>query len=91
MLFGSDAPEQKFDFRGTPSRPGRGLYSTLDIHAGLICLNGPEGMNRALQLELFEHAIEALESSPDLVNQVLEVSLLPEDRISVIRYALPAS
>lgn len=80
-----------FDFRGTPSRPERGLYSTLYIHAGLICLNGPEGMNRALQLELFEHAIEALESSPDLVKQVLEVSLLPDDRISVIRYALPAS
>jgi len=79
-----------FDFRGSAARPGeRGLYSQVQIHAGLVCLNGPDGMDRNIQLELFGHALQSLETSPDLVNQVLEVCLFVDDTISVIRYALP--
>ena len=41
------------DFRGPPSAPGsKGQYADVEIHAGLICLNGPEGMDLDQQLEL---------------------------------------
>ena len=34
------------DFRGPASRPGsKGQYADVAFHAGLICLNGPEGMD----------------------------------------------
>lgn len=81
-----------FDFRGSAMRPGeKGLYSTMEIHAGLICLNGPDGMNRRTQLELFEHALGSLETAPDIVNQVLEISLQEDDTVCITRYALPQS
>ena len=79
------------DFRGAASRPGeKGQYARVDLHAGLVCLNGPEGMTRALQLELFEQALLELDADPDLVNQVLEVTLEDDDHLRVIRYALPS-
>jgi hypothetical protein len=66
-----------YDFRGPAGQPGRrGQYARADIHAGLVCLNGPaEGMDLDLQCELFELALDELEAEPDLVNQVLEVTL----------------
>lgn len=79
------------DFRGAASRPGeKGQYARVDLHAGLVCLNGPEGMTRTLQLELFEQALLELDADPDLVNQVLEVTLEDDDHLRVIRYALPS-
>jgi hypothetical protein len=43
------------DFRGPSSRPGsRGQYVDVEIHAGLICLNGPDGMDLDVQIEMFE-------------------------------------
>lgn len=78
------------DFRGAASRPGeKGQYAGVDLHAGLVCLNGPDTMTRSLQLELFEQALLELENDPDLVNQVLEVTLEDDYRLRVIRYALP--
>jgi hypothetical protein len=78
------------DFRGPASEPGsRGQYSDVPIHAGLICLNGPEGMNLDLQLELFELALDEVDDG-DLVNQVLEITLLDDNKIHVLRYALPS-
>jgi hypothetical protein len=77
------------DFRGPASRPGsRGQYSDVPIHAGLICLNGPEGMNLDVQLELFEYALDEV-ADGDLVNQVLEITLLDDKEIRILRYALP--
>lgn len=80
------------DFRGPADAPGTGgEYAGLDLHAGLICLNGPVGMDLDMQLELFEVALDDLDAQPDLVNQVLEISLensIDED-IRVVRYALP--
>jgi hypothetical protein len=60
------------------------------LHAGLLCLNGPVGMDLDLQLELFEIALDELDRDGDLVNQVLEITL-PEsgDEIEVLRYKLP--
>jgi hypothetical protein len=43
------------DFRGPRDAPGsRGQYADVAIHAGLICLNGPIGMDLDLQQEMFE-------------------------------------
>jgi hypothetical protein len=78
------------DFRGPASQPGaRGQYVDVAIHAGLICLNGPEGMDLDLQLELFALALDEV-GDGDLVNQVLEMSLLGGDEVRVLRYALPS-
>lgn len=78
------------DFRGPSSNPGsRGQYADVGIHAGLICLNGPEGMNIDVQLELFEHALEELAADDDLTNQVLEITLESNDELHVLRYSLP--
>jgi hypothetical protein len=78
------------DFRGPSSNPGsRGQYADVGIHAGLICLNGPEGMNIDVQLELFEQALDELAVDGDLVNQVLEITLENDDELHVLRYSLP--
>ncbi|ALV29219.1 DUF5615 family PIN-like protein [Pannonibacter sp. Q-1] len=78
------------DFRGPKEAPGtKGQYAAVAIHAGLICLNGPPGMDLGMQIELFELALEELTTNPDLINQVLEVSLESDDELRVLRYALP--
>ena len=79
------------DFRGSRTAPGsRGQYAGVEVHAGLICLNGPVTMNLALQLELFEVALDEIDRNSDLVNQVLEITLLDSDgEIEVDRYKLP--
>lgn len=77
------------DFRGQASRLGvRGQYARAGLHAGLICLMGPEGMDLAAQLDLFDHALD-LVGEGDLVNQVLEVVLDDDGYVSIRRYALP--
>jgi hypothetical protein len=80
------------DFRGPTDAPGsRGQYADVALHAGLICLNGPVGMDLDLQLELFETALDELDRDNDLVNQVLEISLLDSgEEIDVLRYKLPS-
>jgi len=78
------------DFRGPKDQPGsKGQYADVAIHAGLICLNGPPGMDLAMQTELFEEALAELATAPDLVNQILEITAEEDDTISVLRYALP--
>ncbi len=85
-------PKNSIDFRGPDDAPGsRGQYADVALHAGLICLNGPVGMDLDLQLELFEAALDELDRDNDLVNQVLEITLPdPADEIEVLRYKLPA-
>jgi Domain of unknown function (DUF5615) len=79
------------DFRGPRMAPGtKGQYADITLHAGLICLNGPVGMDLALQLELFSEALDELDLDGDLTNQVLEVTGPDADAaIEVIRYKLP--
>jgi len=49
------------DFRGPAKAPGsRGRYRGIGLHAGLVCLNGPPGMDLNLQLELFVIALDEL-------------------------------
>lgn len=78
------------DFRGSPARPGeKGQYAGVELHAGLICLGGPDTMKLTDQLTLFEAALDLLEAEGDLVNQVLEVYPNGDDEIGYLRYALP--
>lgn len=78
------------DFRGPREKVGsKGQYADVAIHAGLICLNGPPGMDLDMQIELFEQALAELASDGDLVNCVLEISLESDEELRVLRYALP--
>ena len=84
--------KNSWDFRGPRDMPGTsGEYANSDLHAGLVCLNGPVGMDLDMQVELFAVALDDLEVLPDLVDQVLEVSLENEAdaEMRVVRYALP--
>ncbi|HEX2890587.1 DUF5615 family PIN-like protein [Vineibacter terrae] len=77
------------DFRGPAERPGvKGQYADVALHAGLVCLNGPPGMDLDMQIELFEQALDELEADADLVNKVLEITW-GEDALDVRRYRLP--
>ena len=79
------------DFRGPADKPGsKGQYADVAFHAGLICLNGPPGMDLDMQLELFEQALDELEADPDLINKVLEITC-EQDGLQVRRYHLPPS
>jgi hypothetical protein len=79
------------DFRGSADRPGRGgQYSDVALHAGLICINGPDGMTAELQCELFGIALDEAGDGEPFVNEVIEVDLTSvEDDVSIRRYALP--
>ena len=83
--------KNSIDFRGPREAPGsKGQYADVTIHAGLICLNGPVGMNLDLQLEMFEEALHELDRNQDLVNQVLEVSLSDSgEEFVLLRYQMP--
>jgi hypothetical protein len=77
------------DFRGPAQRLGRrGQYADVVLHAGLVCLNGPPGMDLDMQRELFDQALAELRHDPELVNQVLEITLEASDLL-VLRYHLP--
>jgi hypothetical protein len=82
-----------YDFRGHPQAPGaKGEYAKVELHAGLICLNGPaNGFTLDTQLELFEVALDELDRDGELTNQVLEVTIEDGDatEIAVRRYDLP--
>lgn len=83
--------QNSVDFRGPADNPGaKGQYADVEIHAGLICLNGPtDGMDLDMQLELFEQALDELQADPDLINQVIEITC-EKDSIVIRRYWLPA-
>ncbi len=87
------ATRNAYDFRGPSNAPGtKGQYARAELHAGLICLNGPtDGFDLDQQLELFEIALDELDRTPDLVNQVLEITLEggQDAEVAVRRYGLP--
>jgi hypothetical protein len=93
LVLGADwtfVTKNSVDFRGPIEQPGTsGQYADVAIHAGLVCLNGPEGMDLTMQLELFQTALEDLAQIPDLTNQVLDVTLESDGQITIIRYKLP--
>jgi hypothetical protein len=79
------------DFRGPREAPGsKGQYADVSLHAGLVCLNGPVGMDLTLQRELFSEALDELDVDGDLTNQILEVTLEDSEAgIQVVRYCHP--
>src|SRR5262249_47559037 len=82
-----------YDFRGPSESPGSGgQYRRAELHAGLVCLTGPHGMDLDMQRDLFAAALDDVERDGDLVNALLELSLdsAESDEIIVDRYPLPA-
>ncbi|MBI3506346.1 MAG: DUF5615 family PIN-like protein [Proteobacteria bacterium] len=78
------------DFRGPADAPGKkGQYADIALHAGLVCLNAPDGMDIDAQTDLFDAALDQLAADGDLVNRVLEMTLAG-DEIDCVRYELPA-
>lgn len=80
------------DFRGPADEPGsKGEYRKATLHAGLICLNGPVGMDLDMQLELFAVALDVVDQEGELINRVVEVTAQDpsSDEFIVVCYALP--
>jgi hypothetical protein len=78
------------DFRGSGEDAPGGLYATIEMHAGLICLNSDCRMDLNAQRELFEIALKELAELPDLINQVLEVTEEASGEVVVTVYELPS-
>jgi len=81
------------DFRGPKEAPGtKGVLAGVPLHAGLICIDGPTGMDLELQIILFNEVLRELAHNPDLTNQVVEVSMSEAgDKTELIRYEMPAT
>ena len=78
------------DFRGPADQPGsKGQYADVPIHAGLICINGPDSMSAEDEAQLFGIVLDELGSN-EMVNQAIEITLSDEDNgFELVRYALP--
>ncbi len=78
------------DFRGPKGASGaKGVFADVPIHAGLVCIDGPAGMDLDLQQLLFGVVLEELDEEPDLTNQVLEVTIdASGESVDILRYEL---
>ena len=66
----------------------RKLYAAQPIHTGLVIII--PNVNRTVQQQLFQVAIEELATLGDLVNRVLELDL-DADEVTFALYDLPAA
>jgi hypothetical protein len=85
--------KNSIDFRGSSPRGSKGgVYAGIPLHAGLVCINGPVGMDLRIQAELFDIALDEIASDPDLTNMALEVTLENKSdlHVTVDRYAIPS-
>lgn len=65
-------------------------YLGVELHAGLVCLNLPNGAIRADHVDFFNAALEDLGEDGDLTNQVLEIWPSDEQNLlEVERYEFP--
>ena len=64
----------------------RGIYATTPLHAGLIII--VPNVNRVLQTQLFQAALDVVTLPNDLINRVLEVDIAGEN-ITIDLYDLP--
>ena len=78
------------DFRGPADQPGsHGQYADVLLHAGLVCINGPDRMTAEIETELFAVVLEAI-GTTEIVNEVIEINLATNgNEYEVVRYALP--
>lgn len=65
------------------------LVGREDVHSGLVCLNVAPGlMSLRVQRALFELALDQL-ADDEPVNDVIEVTLTTDRKVSIDRYAWP--
>ena len=77
------------DFRGPENTPGsRGQYAGVTLHAGLVCINGPDQMGAEEEAELFDIVLDTI-GLGDLVNEGIEITLSEDGEFELVRYALP--
>jgi hypothetical protein len=80
------------DFRGPAKHPGSlGVYAGISLHAGLICVDAPGGLNLKRQERLLDLILANLQEEGDLTNQVLQVVLSADGSVELSRYAMPPS
>jgi hypothetical protein len=79
---------QRRIFGGDGAAGPGGWHARRPIHAGLVCLNSIIGMDLGLHEDLFRLALQELTSNPDLVNIALELTMLDDDDVDVIRYEI---
>ncbi|WP_263353387.1 DUF5615 family PIN-like protein [Acidicapsa acidisoli] len=78
------------DFRGPAKTPGsQGVYSSISLHAGLVCIDATGGLNLDRQKRLFVLILSDIEKHGDLTNQVLQVTLTPDGAVELSRYSMP--
>ncbi len=77
-------------FVGPADQPGSyGQYADVPIHAGLICINGPDRMTADIEVELFGVVLDAIDMA-GIVNEVIEIRLADVGaEYELVRYALP--
>lgn len=79
------------DFRGPANQPGSsGEYADVRLHAGLVCIDAPSGLNMDRQRQIFGLILDDLVKKGDLTNQVLQVDVSKDGRVQLERFALPA-
>jgi hypothetical protein len=78
------------DFRGRSTSPGlQGQYAEVPLHAGLVCINGPERMTAQMETDLFGIVLDVIRLT-EIVNEVLEITLADiGGEYDIRRYALP--
>lgn len=78
------------DFRGPYHEPGSaGEYANVRLHAGLVCINAPGGLNLDRQRQLFNLVLNELKNNGDLTNQLLEINLNKNGEVELRRRQLP--
>jgi hypothetical protein len=79
------------DFRGPSNEPGSsGEYADVRLHAGLVCIDAPIGLNLDSQRQIFGLVLDDLAKNGDLTNQLLQVDVRKDGRVQLERFALPA-
>lgn len=79
------------DFRGPSDQPGSaGQYADVRLHAGLICIDAPFGLNLSLQRQVFALILDELMKNGDLTNQALQIDVKKDGKAELRRIALPA-
>ncbi len=77
------------DFRGPENTPGsRGQYAGVTLHAGLVCINGPDQMGANEEADLFDIVLDTI-GHGDLINEGIEITLSEDGEFELVRYALP--
>jgi hypothetical protein len=63
------------DFRGPTNQPSsKGQDADIPLHAGLICIYGPDSMSAEYEVELFGIVLNELGPN-QMVNQAIEITL----------------